>query len=56
MNAPITYTTMTASLMNDEVMQAINDSSREFIMLNEVQDKVGEKIAQMVCSEAAMVT
>lgn len=55
-NAAGTYTTMTASLMNEEVMEAINDSSREFIMLNEVQDKVGEKIAEMVRSEAAMVT
>ncbi|SDD67704.1 L-seryl-tRNA(Ser) seleniumtransferase [Pricia antarctica] len=55
-NAAGTYTTMTASLMNEEVMEAIDDSSREFIMLNEVQDKVGEKIAQMVHSEAAMVT
>lgn len=55
-NAAGTYTTMTASLMNEEVMEAIDNSSREFIMLNEVQDKVGEKIAQMVHSEAAMVT
>jgi L-seryl-tRNA(Ser) seleniumtransferase len=55
-NAAGTYTTMTASLMNDEVMKAIDQSAKEFCMLNEVQDKVGEKIAQMVHSEAAMVT
>lgn len=55
-NAAGTYTTMTASLMNEEVMEAIDSSAREFIMLNEVQDKVGERIAQMVHSEAAMVT
>ena len=55
-NAAGTYTTMTASLMNEEVMEAIDSSSREFIMLNEVQDKVGVKIAHMVHSEAAMVT
>ncbi len=55
-NAAGTYTTMTASLMNEDVMEAIDSSAREFIMLNEVQDKVGEKIAQMVHSEAAMVT
>src|SRR5690606_2886642 len=55
-NAAGTYTTMTASLMQDEVMEAINASSKEFIMLNEVQDKVGERIAKMVHSEAAMVT
>lgn len=55
-NAAGTYTTMTASLMQDEVMEAINQSSKEFCMLNEVQDRVGEKIAEMVHSEAAMVT
>ena len=55
-NAAGTYTTMTASLMHDEVMDAIDYSAKEFCMLNEVQDKVGEKIAQMVRAEAAMVT
>ncbi len=55
-NAAGTYTTMTASLMDDEVMNAIDYSAKEFCMLNEVQDKVGEKIAQMVHAEAAMVT
>ena len=55
-NAAGTYTTMTASLMHDEVMDAIDYSAKEFCMLNEVQDKVGEKIAQMVHAEAAMVT
>ncbi|MGN6339823.1 MAG: selenocysteine synthase [Ginsengibacter sp.] len=55
-NAAGTYTTMTASLMHEEVMDAIDQSAKEFCMLNEVQDKVGEKIAQMVHAEAAMVT
>src|SRR5664279_533063 len=55
-NAAGTYTTMTASLMQDEVMDAIDYSAKEFCMLNEVQDKVGEKIAQMVHAEGAMVT
>jgi L-seryl-tRNA(Ser) seleniumtransferase len=55
-NAAGTYTTMTASLMHEEVMEAIDQSAREFCMLNEVQDKVGEKIAQMVHAESAMVT
>ena len=55
-NAAGTYTTMSASLMHDEVMDAIDQSSKEFCMLNEVQDKVGEKIAEMVHAEAAMVT
>lgn len=55
-NAAGTYTFMTASLMPDEVMEAINSSSKEFIMYDEVQDKAGEKIAALCRAEAAMVT
>jgi L-seryl-tRNA(Ser) seleniumtransferase len=55
-NAAGTYTTMSASLMHEEVMDAIDFSAKEFCMLQEVQDKVGEKIAGMVHAEAAMVT
>ncbi len=55
-NAAGTYTAMTASLMHDEVMEAINSSSKEFIMYDDVQDKVGEKIAAICHSEAALVT
>src|SRR4051812_14980274 len=55
-NAAGTYTSMTASLMPEEVMDAINHSAKEFVMLDEVQDKVGEKIAAMCHAEAAMVT
>src|SRR5262249_10131820 len=55
-NAAGTYTLMTASLMHPEVMDTINASSRHFVMLNEVQDKVGEKIAALCRTEAAMVT
>ncbi len=55
-NAAGTYTAMTASLMEEEVMDVINTSSREFVMLDEVQDKVGERIAKMVHAEAATVT
>ena len=55
-NAAGTYTTMTASLMHDEVLEAINSSAKEFIMYDEVQDKAGEKIAALCHAEAAMVT
>ena len=55
-NAAGTYTAMTASLMPEEVMDAINSSAKEFVMLDEVQDKVGAKIAAMCHAEAAMVT
>lgn len=55
-NAAGTYTAMTGSLMHDEVLAAINSSAEEFCMLDELQDKVGEKIAKMVHAEAAVVT
>lgn len=55
-NAAGTYTAMTASLMPDEVMQTINFSSDHYIMLDEVQDKVGEKIAALCHAEYATVT
>jgi L-seryl-tRNA(Ser) seleniumtransferase len=55
-NAAGNYTTLTASLMNDEVMDAINSTSKEFVVLDEVQDKVGERIAAMCHAEAAFVT
>jgi uncharacterized pyridoxal phosphate-dependent enzyme len=55
-NAAGTYTSMTASLMPEEVMDAINSSAKEFVMLDEVQDKAGARIAVMCHSEAAMVT
>lgn len=55
-NAAGTYTSMTASLMPDEVMDTINAASKEFMMLEEVQDKVGARIAEMCHAEAATVT
>jgi len=55
-NAAGTYTDMTASLMLPEVMQAINYASEHFVMLNDLHDKVGERIASLLQCEAAMVT
>jgi len=55
-NAAGTYTAMTASLMPPEVMDAIQYASRQFVMLDELHDKVGERIATLVRAEAAMVT
>ena len=55
-NAAGTYTAMTASLMPEEVLETIESSSKHFIMLDEVQDKVGEKIAELCHAEAATVT
>lgn len=55
-NAAGTYTAMTASRMPPEVMEAINYASRSYVMLDELHDRVGERIAKLVRAEAAMVT
>ncbi|MEP6724657.1 MAG: selenocysteine synthase [Bacteroidota bacterium] len=55
-NAAGTYTAMTGSLMHDYVTETILNSSTDFCMMDELQDKVGEKIASMVHAEAAVVT
>jgi uncharacterized pyridoxal phosphate-dependent enzyme len=55
-NAAGTFTAMTGSLMHDYVLDAINDGATEFCMLDDLQDKVGEKIAALVHAEAAVVT
>jgi L-seryl-tRNA(Ser) seleniumtransferase len=55
-NAAGTYTAMTASLMPAEVMEAINYASKHYVMLDELHDKVGERLATLLHCEAAMVT
>lgn len=55
-NAAGTLTYMTGSLMHDEVLDAINSGAKEFCLLDELQDKVGERIAKIVHAEAAVVT
>src|SRR5438093_2248283 len=55
-NAAGTYTAMTASLMPPEVMEAINYASKHYVMLDDLHDKVGERIATLLHCEAAMVT
>ena len=55
-NAAGTYTAMTASLMPPEVVDAIEYASKHYVMLDELHDKVGARIATLVHSEAAMVT
>jgi L-seryl-tRNA(Ser) seleniumtransferase len=37
-------------------MAAIQDASKKYVLYNDLQDKVGEKIAEMCHSEAAMIT
>ncbi|MBL0743993.1 aminotransferase class V-fold PLP-dependent enzyme [Chryseolinea lacunae] len=55
-NAAGTLTYMTGSLMHDEVLDTITSSAKDFCLLDEVQDKVGERIAKLAHSEAAVVT
>src|SRR5688572_27485078 len=55
-NAAGTYTAMTASLMPPEVMEAINYASKHYVMLDDLHDKVGQRIAALLKCEAAMVT
>src|SRR5437867_3355390 len=55
-NAAGTYTAMTASLMPPEVLEAINYASKHYVMLDELHDRVGERIATLLHCEAAMVT
>jgi L-seryl-tRNA(Ser) seleniumtransferase len=55
-NAAGTYTAMTASLMPPDVMDAIQYASKHYVMLDELHDRVGERIAGLLRCEAAMVT
>jgi uncharacterized pyridoxal phosphate-dependent enzyme len=55
-NAAGTFTAMTASLMPREVIEAYTYASEHYVMLDELHDRVGERIAALVSSEAAMVT
>jgi len=55
-NAAGTYTSMTGSLMAQEVVEAINYGSHEYVNLDELHDKVGRRIAQLLNCEAATVS
>lgn len=55
-NAAGTYTAMTASLMPREVMDAINFASEHYVMLDELHDRVGARLASLLSCEAVMVT
>lgn len=55
-NASGYFTTLSGSLMQDETVRAIRESAKYFCRLDEVQDKVGARIAGLLHAEAAMVT
>ena len=55
-NAGVTMTFLSGSLMMPEVLEAINSTAHDFANMYELQDKVGARIAEMLQCEAAMVT
>ena len=55
-NAAGTYTAMTGSLLRDEAKEAYNYAAENYVMLDELQDKVGERIAQLLQCESATVS
>lgn len=55
-NAAGTYTDMTASLMEEPTRAAWDYASQNYVYLNDLHDRVGERIAKITHAEAAMVT
>jgi len=55
-NASGTYTMLTASLMPPEVIRAINYAALQYVRLDELQEKAGDRIAELLKCEAAMVS
>ncbi len=55
-NAKGTYTYLTGSLLPPEVTLAMEEAARHFVVLEELQRAVGERIARLLGVEAACVT
>ena len=55
-NAAGTYTSMTGSQMPKEVIEAISYGANEYVNLDDLQDKVGERIAELLGCEYATVS
>jgi uncharacterized pyridoxal phosphate-dependent enzyme len=55
-NAAGTYTFMTGCLMRPEVIDAFNYATNEYVLLDDLQDKVGERIAELLHCEAATIS
>ena len=51
-----THTVIGASKVWPELHEAMAQASREYVMLDELHDKVGARLAELIGSEAAMVT
>ncbi len=55
-NAAGTFTALTGSLMRPEVVAAMQVAARQYVKLEELQDAVGKRIAELLRCESAMVT
>lgn len=55
-NGIATVTSLGGSIMPPEVIQAISEASKHFVNIDELQKKVGEKIAELTKNEAAYVS
>jgi len=55
-NASGYFTSLSGSLMQQDAVDAIRETATSFCKLEEVQDKVGERIAGLLHAESAMVT
>lgn len=55
-NAAGPFTTMTGCLMPEEVLDAIKTTGQNYADLNDLYDKVGERIAELLECEAAIVS
>jgi uncharacterized pyridoxal phosphate-dependent enzyme len=55
-NASATLTKLGGSIMPPEVVEAMQEASRSFIDLEELQVKVGERLAELTHNEAAYVS
>ena len=55
-NAYATLTRLGGSLMPPEVLQAMQQAAGSFIELEELQRRVGERIAELTLNEAAYIT
>src|SRR5262245_64104767 len=53
-NAAGTYTALSASLMPREVIQAMDEATRYYVSIPELQQAAGKRIARRVGAEAAL--
>src|SRR5712691_126307 len=55
-NAVGTLTTLSGSLMPPEVRNAMDEASRNFVTIHELQEKAGKRLVELTGAQAAFVT